>query len=107
MEDIEAEVQNKGIERIKTEIKEVEDKPKPKKERTQAQKEAFEKARKKRAENLKKKKEEAEGLAEAQDEAMEDYYGESSGNVTSTIDQEKAELIGKLGTTADCFLSFG
>ena len=32
MEDIEAEVQNKGIERIKTEIKEVEVKPKPKKE---------------------------------------------------------------------------
>ena len=76
MEEIEAQVQNKGIERIKTEIKEVEVKPKPKKERTQAQKEAFEKARKKRAENLKKKKEEAEGLAEAQDEAMVDYYGE-------------------------------
>ncbi len=76
MEEIEAQVQEKGIERIKTEIKEVEVKPKPKKERTQAQKEAFEKARKKRAENLKKKKEEAQGIAEAQDEAMVDYYGE-------------------------------
>ena len=37
----------------------------PKKPRTEAQKEAFEKARKKRAENLKKKKEEEEGVSEA------------------------------------------
>ena len=33
--------------------------------------------------------------------SMEDYYGESSGNVTSTIDEEKAELVGKIGSLAD------
>ena len=66
MEGIEAEIKEKLIERsgegeigqspIKLVIKEqvIE---KPKKERTQAQKDAFEKARKKRAENLAKKKE--------------------------------------------------
>ena len=54
MEAIEQELTNKSIERTKI----VE--PKPKKERTQAQKEAFEKARIKRAENLAKAKAEKE-----------------------------------------------
>jgi len=58
MEEITKEVENKGIERVIEEVKEVE--AKPKKPRSQAQKEAFEKARKKRAENLAKKKEEEE-----------------------------------------------
>ena len=64
MEDI---VDEKGIERVEPEP---EPAPapigaKPKKERSQAQKEAFEKARKKRAENLaKKKQQEAEQLHE-------------------------------------------
>ena len=51
MEEIEAELKNKSIERVKQVVIE-----KPKKERTQAQKEAFDKARLKRAENLRKKK---------------------------------------------------
>tara|TARA_R100000655_G_scaffold32115_1_gene63908 strand:+ start:3364 stop:3987 length:624 start_codon:yes stop_codon:yes gene_type:complete len=79
MEEIEQQIQQKGIERIKAEITEVqEDKPqpKPKKERTQAQKEAFEKARKKRAENLAKKKLEEEAMTEVQDTEAVDYYGE-------------------------------
>jgi hypothetical protein len=54
MEGIEAEIQNKTIEKS-IEIKEVETPKKEKKPRSQAQKEAFEKARKKRAENLAKK----------------------------------------------------
>ena len=59
MEGIEAEVEKKSIEKsVEIVIKE---EPKPKKPRSQAQKDAFEKARKKRAENLiKKKAEEAE-----------------------------------------------
>ncbi len=56
MEGIEAELENKSIEK-NIEIKEVETPKKEKKPRSQAQKEAFEKARKKRAENLAKKKE--------------------------------------------------
>lgn len=62
MEDV---VESKGIERVVEEVKET---PKPKKERSQAQKEAFEKARKKRAENLAKKKEEEELDAWAESE---------------------------------------
>jgi hypothetical protein len=59
MEDIEAELENKSIEKsVEVSVKEVE--PKPKKPRSQAQKDAFEKARKKRAENLAKKKAEEE-----------------------------------------------
>ncbi len=64
MEGIEAEIESKSIEKS-VEIKEVgtapqRETPKPKKPRSQAQKDAFEKARKKRAENLLKKKEEEE-----------------------------------------------
>ena len=55
MEGIEAEIENKSIEKS-VEIKVVEAEPKPRKPRSQAQKDAFEKARKKRAENLLKKK---------------------------------------------------
>jgi len=87
MEDIEAQVQEKSIERIKTEIKEIEVK-KPKKERTQAQKDAFEKARKKRQANLEKKKIEAQGLSEAQDEVMDDYYGEPDNEVQEIVKEE-------------------
>lgn len=66
MEDI---VDEKGIERVEKAPAEKQTAPapapKPKKERSQAQKEAFEKARKKRAENLaKKKQQEAEQLHE-------------------------------------------
>jgi hypothetical protein len=59
MEDI---VETKGIEKVPepVQVKEVEEKPK-RKPRTEAQKAAFEKARKKRAENLAKKKLEEEG----------------------------------------------
>ena len=59
MEDI---VETKGIEKVPepVEVKEVEEKPK-RKPRSEAQKAAFEKARKKRAENLAKKKLEEEG----------------------------------------------
>lgn len=61
MDEIEAEIQTKGIERTKSIVSEEQPvKPKPKKERTQAQKEAFEKARLKRAENLARKKKEAQ-----------------------------------------------
>jgi len=57
MEGIEAELENKSIEKsVEVVVKEVEAEPKPKKPRSQAQKDAFEKARKKRAENLLKKK---------------------------------------------------
>tara|TARA_R110000796_G_scaffold7331_2_gene25175 strand:- start:4586 stop:5173 length:588 start_codon:yes stop_codon:yes gene_type:complete len=69
MEGIEAEIENKSIEKS-VEIKEVET-PKPKKPRSQAQKDAFEKARKKRAENLLKKKEEEEEY-EYEEEVVED-----------------------------------
>ena len=55
---------------------------KPKKPRTQAQKDAFEKARKKRAENLAKKKE-LEESAEKGDSSV------SEANITSTITPEK------------------
>ena len=63
MEQIEAELNNKAIERVKEVVVE-----KPKKERTQAQKEAFEKARLKRAENIAKKKAEAQVNLNAEDE---------------------------------------
>lgn len=59
MEGIEAEIKEKTIERVvepEPEPKPTKSLEKPKKERTQAQKEAFEKARKKRMENLAKKK---------------------------------------------------
>ena len=76
MSDIMDVVDTKGIERtdIKMKIEEVSEAPtpKPKKERSQAQKEAFEKARKKRAENLAQKKLEEEAMAEviAEEEAV-------------------------------------
>ena len=72
MEGIEAEIENKSIEKsvVKEEIEAP--KPKPKKPRSQAQKEAFEKARKKRAENLAKKK--AQELTE--NEVAEEYEEE-------------------------------
>ena len=64
MEGIEAELENKSIEKS-IQIKEVEAPKKEKKPRSQAQKEAFEKARKKRAENLAKKKEEEKSYVDA------------------------------------------
>ena len=73
MEDI---VDTKGIERTNVEMKietieEEKPKPKPvKKERSQAQKDAFEKARTKRAENLAKKKLEEEKFAETPAEVL-------------------------------------
>ena len=59
MEDIEAELKEKSIERVIEEVKET-PKPKTKKPRSQAQIEAFEKAKLKRAENLRLKKEQKE-----------------------------------------------
>jgi hypothetical protein len=59
MEDIEKEIQEKVIEKQPTPQPEV----KPKKPRSEAQKAAFEKARLKRAENLKKKQEEEQSIA--------------------------------------------
>lgn len=61
MEGIEAEIEEKKIER---EVSQPQEKivEKPKKARTQKQIEAFEKARAKRAENLKKKREEEEAM---------------------------------------------
>lgn len=59
---------------------------KPKKPRTQAQKEAFERARKKRAENLAKKKE-LEELTETGDS----QGSVSEANITSTITPEKLQ----------------
>tara|TARA_R110001599_G_scaffold146609_3_gene329851 strand:+ start:1340 stop:1951 length:612 start_codon:yes stop_codon:yes gene_type:complete len=70
MEGIEAEIENKSIEKS-VEIKVVEAEPKPRKPRSQAQKDAFEKARKKRAENLLKKKTEEEAVAPEPVEAEE------------------------------------
>ena len=64
IEDIEAELENKSIEKS-VQIKEVEAPKKEKKPRSQAQKEAFEKARKKRAENLAKKKAEEKSYVDA------------------------------------------
>jgi hypothetical protein len=69
MEEINKELDNKSIER--TEIKEViseSREEKPKKTRTEAQKQAFEKARKKREANLKARKEAEELDAWAEDE---------------------------------------
>ena len=60
MEEIEKEIQEKVIEKQPTPEPEV----KPKKPRSEAQKAAFEKARAKRAENLKKKQEEEQAIAE-------------------------------------------
>ena len=82
MEGIEAEIESKSIEKS-VEIKEVQT-PKQKKPRSQAQKDAFEKARKKRAENLLKKKAEEEEYEE-EDEVVEPvnnyyYYGEPPPN---------------------------
>ena len=58
-------VDTKSIERSNVEMKVEEQKPKPvKKERSQAQKDAFERARKKRAENLAQKKLDEEAMAE-------------------------------------------
>ena len=70
MEDI---VDTKGIERVVEEVKEeVAPKPKPKKPRSQAQKDAFEKARLKRQANLAKKKEEEELDAWAEGEVSKE-----------------------------------
>ncbi len=66
MEEINKELDNKSIER--TEIKEVVKEEKPKKTRTEAQKQAFEKARKKREANLKARKEAEELDAWAEEE---------------------------------------
>jgi|TARA_R100000426_G_scaffold85774_1_gene66118 hypothetical protein len=74
MEAIEQELAEKSIERSDA-VKEVivEEKPKPKRERTQAQKEAFEKARAKRKENLAKKKQaEAEASQQVGEEAQQE-----------------------------------
>lgn len=71
MEAIEQELAEKSIERSDT-IKEVIVEEKPKKQRTQAQKDAFEKARAKRKENLAKKKQaEAEASQQVGEEAQE------------------------------------
>lgn len=65
MEEIEAELEQKSIERVESVIKEVKEqvepaKAKPKRVRSQKQIEAFEKAKLKRAENLRLKKEQKE-----------------------------------------------
>ena len=70
IEGIEAELENKSIEKS-VQIKEVEA-PKEKKPRSQAQKEAFEKARKKRAENLAKKKAEENNSVKSNPEPVAD-----------------------------------
>lgn len=57
MSEVDTEIEAKIIEKQPDEEEEVVIPPKPKKERTQAQKDAFEKARKKRMENIQKKKE--------------------------------------------------
>lgn len=62
MEDIEKEIQEKVIEKQPDAERQPE--VKPKKPRSEAQKAAFEKARAKRAENLKKKEEEEQAIAE-------------------------------------------
>lgn len=67
MEEIESELEQKSVERVTEEIQEVEEEPqapeppkkKTKKVRSEAQKAAFERAKLKRAENIKKRKEEA------------------------------------------------
>lgn len=66
MEEINQQLESKSIER--TDIKEVVKEVKPKKTRSEAQKNAFEKARKKREENLSRKKEEAKLVQWAEDE---------------------------------------
>ena len=57
-EEVDNEIETKIIEKQQDEPEPEPVAPKPKKERTQAQKDAFEKARKKRMENIQKKKEE-------------------------------------------------
>ena len=65
MEDIESELEQKSVERVTEEIHEVEPEPetvqpkKTKRVRSEAQKAAFERAKLKRAENIKKRKEDA------------------------------------------------
>jgi hypothetical protein len=85
MEDI---VETKGIEKVPepVEVKEVEEKPK-RKPRTEAQKAAFEKARKKRAENLAKKKLEEEGGV-SMGELSNQIQSSASGNPPNPVQEE-------------------
>ena len=91
MEGIEADIQSKSIERVaepepaQVQTKSIE---KPKKPRTEAQKEAFEKARLKRAENLKKKKEQNRILLTAEEE--EDEYIEEQADIPAGIPAQTA-----------------
>ena len=82
MEEIIKEVENKGIERVVAEVKEVE--AKPKKPRSQAQKEAFERARQKRAENL--------SLRQKKKQEEEDWGSEEEGEVVATPQGAKKEV---------------
>ena len=79
MEAIEQELEAKGIEKSEPVIEE----KKPRKPRSQAQKDAFEKARKKRAENLAKKK-----LEEVEKEVSID----TSNNQIQELPAEEEEL---------------
>tara|TARA_Y100001951_G_scaffold104780_1_gene117677 strand:- start:530 stop:1183 length:654 start_codon:yes stop_codon:yes gene_type:complete len=83
MEAIEQELEAKGIEKSEPVIEEKKEEVKPRKPRSQAQKDAFEKARKKRAENLAKKK-----LEEAEKEVSID----TSNNQIQEVPAEEEKL---------------
>ena len=86
MDEIEADIQTKSIERVKSVVIDEPVKPKPKKERTQAQKEAFEKARLKRAENLARKKKEAQ-------ETLTNEYDDNEDIASQTCPQPEPQVV--------------
>lgn len=93
MEGIEAELQEKGIEKSDEIIVQ----EKPRKPRSQAQKDAFEKARKKRAENLAKKKLEKEKAVSFSPEQDQIHQVVSSQPDTGELEQTAPSVIGDVG----------
>mgnify|MGYP003138972199 FL=1 len=99
MEAINKELSEKAIEKsVEFDVDNVIDPPKdvkPKKPRSQAQKEAFEKARKKRAENLKKKKEEEEGVSKTESAVSEDDHETHDQSNLKEVSDSKKEIVKK------------
>jgi len=96
MEGIEAELQEKGIEKSDEIIVQ----EKPRKPRSQAQKDAFEKARKKRAENLAKKKLEKEKAVSFSPEQNQIQQVEPSPSDTGELEQTAPSVVDDVGENA-------
>jgi len=104
MEAIEQELAEKSIERSDT-IKEVVVEEKPKKQRTQAQKDAFEKARAKRKENLAKKKQaEAEASHQVGEEAQENLENKIEATPKKKRGRPRKSALKKEEPPADQFI---